>query len=88
MNARWGSFESTDDEDDSSPGPAIASSTDKVLREIIEVSTAVREVIRSGGSPQDNLQWSSHLAKNLAEGARRAKSSPPGTPQSHELDCW
>ncbi len=50
----------------------------------MEVSTALRESIRSGGIPE-NAQWTSHLAKNLAEGTRRAKS-PPGTPQSHELE--
>jgi hypothetical protein len=85
VNPRWGSFESTDDEDDSSSVPALASSTENVLDEIIEVSTSIREAIRSGGFPENNAQWTSHLAKNFAEGARRAKS-PPGTPQSHELD--
>ncbi len=56
-----------------------------MLSEIIEVSTAFREVIRSGGSPEDNSQWTSHLAKNLADGQRREKS-PIGTPQSHQLE--
>ena len=83
VNARHGSFDSTDDEDDSSSIPAVASSTEKGSKEIIDVSTTVREVIRKGGSSLDNLQWSSQLAKNLAEGERRTKS-PPGTPQSHE----
>ncbi len=67
MNARHGSFDSTDDEDDSSSIPVVASSTEKGSKEIIDVSTTVREVIRKGGSPLDNLQWSSQLAKNLAE---------------------
>ena len=69
---------------DSSPPPALVCSTEKALKDIMEVSTALRESIRSGGIPE-NAQWTSHLAKNLAEGTRRAKS-PPGTPQSHELE--
>jgi hypothetical protein len=70
MNARHGLYDSTDEGDDSSPTSAVGT---------------VREVIRKGGSPLDNLQWSSQLAKNLAEEERNTKS-PPGTPQSHELE--
>ena len=69
INARHGEYDSTD-EDDSSPTSAVET---------------VKEVIRKGGSPLDNLQWSSQLAKNLAEGERNTKS-PPGTPQSLELE--
>ena len=76
---------STDEDDDSSPSPAHASSTEKILDEIIEDTTAYREYIRSGGVPENNEQWTAHLAKNLAEETRRTKS-PPGTPRSHELE--
>jgi hypothetical protein len=41
--------------------------------------------IRSGGIPEKNEQWTAQLAKNLAGDMRRSKS-PPGTPQSHELE--
>ncbi len=85
MNAQHGSCESTDEDDDSSPSPVHASSTEKILDEVIERFTAYREYIRSGGAPENNEQWIAHLAKNLAEGTRRTKS-PPGTPQSHELE--
>ena len=54
------------------------------MKNIVEVSTSFRESIRSGGIPE-NAQWTSHFARNLTEGTRRSKS-PPGTPQSHELD--
>ena len=60
----------TDDEDDSAPASAVGT---------------VKEVIRKGGSPIDNLQWSSQLAKNLAKEDTN-KRSPPGTPQSRELE--
>ena len=55
------------------------------MDDIIEGTNAYREYIRSGGVPENNEQWTSHLAKNLAEGTRRTKS-PPGTPRSHELE--
>jgi hypothetical protein len=80
-----GSGVTTDDEDDSSPPPALESSTEKVLDDIIEGTNAYSEFIRSGGVPENNEQWTSDLAKNLAEGTRRTKS-PPGTPRSHELE--
>jgi hypothetical protein len=79
-----GSGVTTDDEDDSSPPPPCVSSTEKVLNDIIEGTTAYREYIRSGGVPE-NAQWTSHLAKNLDEETRRTKS-PPGTPLFQELD--
>jgi hypothetical protein len=47
-----GSGVTTDDEDDSSPPPALVCSTEKALNDIIEVSTALRESIRSGGIPE------------------------------------
>jgi hypothetical protein len=53
-----GSGVTTDDEGDSSP-PALVSSTEKVLDDIIEGTTAYREYIRSGGIPE-NAQWTSH----------------------------
>jgi hypothetical protein len=79
-----GSGVTTDDEDDSSPPPALVRSTEKASKDIMEVSTALRESIRSGGIPE-NAQWTSHLAKNLDEETRRIKS-PPGTPLFQELD--
>jgi hypothetical protein len=85
MNARHGLCESTDEDDDPSPSPVHASSTEKILDEVIERTTAYREYIRSGGVPENNEQWTAHLAKNLAEETRRTKS-PPRTRQSHELE--
>ena len=55
------------------------------MDEIIEGTSAYREFIRSGGSPKNNEQWLAHLAKNLARDKRSTKS-PPGTPQSRELE--
>jgi hypothetical protein len=55
------------------------------LDEIIEGTTAYREHIRSGGVQENNVHWTSHLAKNLAGETLRTKS-PPGTPRSHELE--
>ena len=46
----------TDSEDDKSPSLDHASSTEKILGEIIEGTTAYREYIRSGGSPKNNEQ--------------------------------
>ncbi len=48
-----GSGVTTDDEDDTSPPPALASSAEEIMDEIIEVSTALRESIRSGGIPEN-----------------------------------
>ncbi len=84
-NGMHGLYESTDEDDDSSPSPVHASSTEKILDEVIERTTAYREHIRSKGVPENNEQWTAHLAKNLAEGTRRTKY-PPGTRQSHELE--
>jgi hypothetical protein len=75
----------TDEEDEKSPSLDHASSTEKRLGETIEGTTAYREFIRSGGAPESNEQWLAHLAKNLAGDKRRTKS-PPGTPQSRELE--
>jgi hypothetical protein len=81
-----GSGVTADDKDDTSPPPALASSTEKALNDIIEGTTAYREYIRLGGMPESNAQWTSQLATNHAEETRRAKS-PPGTPpRSHELE--
>jgi hypothetical protein len=75
----------TDSEDDKSPAIDHAGSTERILGEIIEGTTAYREFIRSGGSPKNNEQWLAHLAKNLA-GDERSTKCPPGTLQSRELE--
>ncbi len=48
-----GSGVTTDDEDDTSPPLALASRAEKIMDEFIEVSTALRESIRSGGIPEN-----------------------------------
>ena len=87
MNAKHGACVDTDDEDESSSPSSSSSNIAKIMNDTDAVSTAHKEStsIRSGGIPLDNSQWTSHLARNLAEGTRRTKS-PPGTPQSHELE--
>jgi hypothetical protein len=87
MNAKHGACVDTDDEDESSSPSSSSSNIAKIMTDTDAVSTAHKEStsIRSGGIPLDNAQWTSHLARNLAEGTRRTKS-PPGTPQSHELE--
>ena len=87
MNARHGACVDTDDEGESSSPSSSSSTSGKIRNDTDAVSTSHKEStsIRFGGIPLDNAQWTSHLARNLAEGTRRTKS-PPGTPQSHELE--
>jgi hypothetical protein len=79
VNAAHGPYESTDEDDDESPSPDHASSTVRVLDEIIEDTTAYREHIRSGGAPENNEQWLAHWLPWRVLHSTRGYCGSPGT---------